>query len=71
METIAQHRDPEDWADFEAAAKRPLEQHIRNSFIHTYKPVLDDAEYRSFDTMAEYREWCERNVPDWLGYGRV
>jgi hypothetical protein len=71
METIAQHRDPEDWADFEAAAKRPLEQHIHNSFIHTYKPVLDDAEYRSFDTMAEYREWCERNVPDWLGYGRV
>jgi hypothetical protein len=70
MEQIAEH-DPEDWADFEAAAKRPLEQHIRNSFIHTYKPVLDDAEYRSFDTMAEYREWCERNVPDWLGYGRV
>jgi hypothetical protein len=59
-----------DIEDFEAAAKRTLEQHIRNSFIHTYKPVLDDAGYRSFDTMQQYREWCEKNLPEWLGYGR-
>ena len=26
------------WDDFEAAARRPIEQHIHNSFIHTYKP---------------------------------
>lgn len=63
--------DPADWEDFEAAARRSLEQRIRYSFIHTYKPVLDDAEYRSFDTMEEYRQWCEKNLPDWLGYGRV
>lgn len=62
--------DP-DIAAFEASAKRPLELHIRNSFIHTYKPVLDDADYRSFDTMKEYRHWCQNNLPDWLGYGRV
>jgi len=61
---------PADWADFEAAAKRPIEQNVRNSFISTYKPVLDDAEYRSFDTMEEYRQWCEKNLPDWLGYNR-
>lgn len=61
--------DP-DIEDFEAASKRPLEQHIRNSFIHTYKPILDDAEYRSFDTMQQYRDWCEKNLPEWLGYGR-
>ncbi len=71
MKNLTTHHDPEEWEDFEAAAKRPLEQHIRNSFIHTYKPVLDDAEYRSFDTMEEYRQWCEKNLPDWLGYGRV
>lgn len=59
------------WKDFEAAAKRPLEQHIRNSFIYTYKPVLDDAHYRSFDTMEQYRQWCEKNLPNWLGYGRI
>lgn len=61
----------EDLSDFEAAARRPLAQHIHNSFIKTYKPVLDDAPYRSFATMAEYRAWCEEALPDWLGYGRV
>jgi hypothetical protein len=56
--------------DFEAAAKRTLEERINYSFIYTYKPVLDDASYRSFDTMEEYRQWCEKNLPPWLGYGR-
>jgi hypothetical protein len=59
------------YKEFEAAARRPLEQRMRYAFIHTYKPVLDDARFRSFDTMAEYRQWCELNLPDWLGYGRV
>ena len=57
--------------DFEAAARRPLAQRVKYSFIRTYKPVLDDARYRSFATMEEYRRWCERNLPVWLGYGRV
>jgi len=63
---------PADWlAEFEAAARRPLEQRMRYAFIRTYKPVLDDAKYRSFETMADYRRWCENELPDWLGYGRV
>ena len=61
---------PLEWADFEAAARRPIEQHFRNSFIKTYKPVLDDARFRSFNTMEEYRQWCRDHVPDWLGYNR-
>ncbi len=56
--------------DFQAAAKRSLKERMRYSFIKTYKPVLDDVPYRSFDTMAEYRKWCEQNLPNWLGYGR-
>jgi hypothetical protein len=61
----------EDWLEeFEAAARRPLHVHMKYCFIQTYKPVLDDARYRSFDTMEEYRNWCEKNLPDWLGYGR-
>ncbi len=61
-----------DWlAEFEAAARRPLETRLRYAFIRTYKPVLDDAPYRSFDSMAAYRRWCEENLPSWLGYGRV
>lgn len=63
--------NPELLAEFEAAAKRPLEQRMRYAFIKTYKPVLDDATYRSFDTMEEYRQWCEDNLPSWLGYGRI
>jgi hypothetical protein len=63
---------PPDWlAEFQAAARRPLETRFRYAFIHTYKPVLDDAPFRAFDTTADYRRWCEENLPDWLGYGRV
>lgn len=31
---------------------------------------MDDADYRSFDTMDEYRQWCKDNLPGWLGYSR-
>ena len=58
-------------AEFEAAARRPLRLRLRYAFIHTYKPVLDDARFRSFATTAEYRKWCEDNLPEWLGYGRI
>jgi len=58
-------------AEFEAADRRSLEQRMKYAFIKTYKPVLDDAKYRSFDTMEEYRRWCEQNLPEWLGYHRV
>lgn len=57
-------------ADFEAAARRTLEQRMRYAFIRTAKPVLDDAPIRMFETMAEYRRWCEEHLPSWLGYGR-
>ena len=63
---------PAEWlAELEAAARRPLRTRMRYAFIRTYKPVLDDAPFRSFDTMEQYRRWCEENLPDWLGYGRV
>jgi hypothetical protein len=59
------------WTEFEAAARRPLEQRLKYGFVKTYKPVLDDEPYRSFETMEDYRRWCEANLPTWLGYGRV
>lgn len=63
--------DEKAWREeFDAAAKRPLRTRFRYAFIHTYKPVLDDAPYRSFDSMAEYRAWCDRELPRWLGYAR-
>jgi hypothetical protein len=54
---------------FEAAARRPLRTRLRYAFVRTYKPVLDDEPYRSFDSMAEYRRWCAEELPSWLGYG--
>lgn len=63
---------PSEWrAEFEAAARRTLEQRLKYAFIKTYKPVLDDAPYRSFESTREYRERCEKHLPSWLGYGRV
>ena len=45
---------PPEWLEeFEAASKRSLELRMRYAFIKTYKPVLDDADYRAFDSMAE------------------
>jgi hypothetical protein len=68
----AQVEIPAEWkAGFEAAARRPLSLRWRYAFIRTYKPVLDDADYRSFDTTEDYRRWCEANLPEWLGYARV
>ena len=64
-------RQRREWIrEFAAAARRPLRQRMKYAFIHTYKPVLDDAPYRSFRTLKEYRRWCERHLPSWLGYGR-
>jgi hypothetical protein len=67
--TVAERKEWE--AEFEAVARRPLAQRMKYAFIKTYKPVMDDAPSRSFETMEEYRLWCEANLPHWLGYHRV
>ena len=56
------------WREFDAASRRPLPLRMRYAFIRTHKPVLDDAAYRSFDSMSEYRAWCDRSLPVWLGF---
>ncbi len=43
---------------------------IKYGFCHVHKPGLDDEPCRSFATMAEYRAWCEQELPAYLGYGR-
>jgi hypothetical protein len=50
-------------AEFEAASKRSLETRLNYAFIKTYKPVTAST--------ADYREWCEQNLPEWLGFKRV
>lgn len=57
--------------DFEAARRRSLKERMDYAFIHTYKPVLDDEPFRTFETMEAYQKWCEENLPAWLGYGKT
>ena len=50
--------------DFRGQCERNLtrcvEDRMRYGFNYTYKPILDDAAWRSFNSMKEYRERCER-----------
>ena len=72
MEQLAGDSCQREWLEeFEAAARRSLETRFRYAFIRTYKPVLDDASYRVFDSTEAYRDWCEAHLPSWLGDGRV
>ena len=68
----SKHPQIEEWiADFEAAARRPLSLRMDYAMVHTHKPILDDAPFRAFETMAAYRRWCQTHLPPWLGYGRT
>ena len=53
----------------ERSLKRSVEVRMRYGFCYVYKPVLDDAAWRSFDSTADYRKWCCENLPEYLGYG--
>ena len=50
---------------------RPLSLRLKYGFFRLHKPVLDDAPWRSFESLAEYRAWCEANLPDYFGYKRA
>ena len=59
--------------DFRPECERNLErtvaERMRYGFCYVYKPVLDDAAWRSFDSTSAYRKWCRENLPKYLGYG--
>ena len=50
--------------------ERDVMTRIKYGFVRVYRPVLDDMPSRAFATMAEYRDWCERELPAYLGYRR-
>jgi hypothetical protein len=64
---------PDELEDFRRQCERNLQRSVaermRYGFCYVYKPVLDDAPWRSFDSMAAYRKWCGDNLPKYLGYG--
>ena len=61
--------------DFKDQCKRSLQRSVEErmlyGFNYVYKPVLDDADWRSFGSTAEYRQWCRENLPEYLGYGEL
>jgi len=50
---------------------RGLKSRLLFGFVRTYRPVLDDAPYRIFASMADYRERCEEHLPKFLAYYRL
>lgn len=63
-----------DWqADFreqcERNLRRTVAERMRYGFCYVYKPVMDDADWRSFNSTFEYQQWCKQNLPKYLGYG--
>lgn len=74
MDSAATERIQQDWLnDFQIQCKRNLarsvETRMRYGFCYVYKPILDDAPWRSFASTADYRKWCQDNLPVYLGYG--
>jgi hypothetical protein len=69
FEAIKDGQEETAWRD---QCRRQLERdvmtRIKYGFCHVHKPVLDDAPVRAFATMAEYRRWCDRVRPAYLGY---
>lgn len=57
--------------EFELSLRRKVAERIGRGWVKTYKPVMDDAPYRIFDRMRDYKYWCERELPRWLGYGKA
>ena len=51
--------------------RRQLQRDVKSrmlfGFARVYKPVMDDAPYRIFESMAAYRAWCEQHLPKYLG----
>ena len=51
----------ENFLAFEEAAKLTVEERWNRYFRPD--PNRVPGEYRAFDTMREYREWCDENMP--------
>lgn len=56
--------------EFAISLKRTVAERINRGFIRTYKPIIDNASYRIFNSMHDYNKWCNKKLPRWLGYGK-
>jgi hypothetical protein len=49
---------------------RPVSERIRFGFFRHPNPVRDSGRNFAFDTMLEYRRFCEERYPGYFGYSR-
>ena len=68
----------DEWTEWEDQCRRQLERPLEHRMLYGWyrQRALPGMElprepYRSFDTMEEYRAWCERTYPEYCGYGRT
>jgi hypothetical protein len=54
--------------DFADGLSRTVYERVQLGFVLMKLPVIDEAPYRIFGTMMEYRKWANENIPTWLGY---
>jgi len=54
--------------DFSDGLSRTVDERILLGFVPMKLPVIDEAPYRIFGSMVEYRKWANENTPIWLGY---
>lgn len=47
---------------------RPIESRMKYGFCRVNRQGLDRPGTRVFRSTADYREWCARNLPAYLGY---
>ncbi len=67
-----QTAEDQGWTDFRDQCRRqmqrPMELRIKYGFSRPMRRAPD--EWRAFETMADYRNWCEENLPRYLGFKR-
>ncbi len=69
-------RTPEDrgWEEFRDQCRRqmqrPIELRIRYGFARRIRRGDNAGACRAYDSTAEYRAWCEANLPDYRGFKR-
>jgi len=56
--------------DFRDGLSRSVDERIRLGIIPLNLPVMNDAPYRVFESLDDYRAWADCEMPRYLGYYR-
>ena len=54
--------------DLSDGLSRTVSERIELGFIPMKLPIMDEERYRIFNSLREYRQWADQNLPKWLGY---